>query len=521
MYHILIVDDEFLVRLGLKTTIDWTAHGYKVVGEAANGKEALELVQTLKPDIVLVDIKMPLIDGLSFITEAKKLNQDISFIIFSNYESFQYAKRAMHLGVSQYLLKSEINADTLLATLESVKLERNSVKSKHQDINQARHSYLSRNLSKTQINTYISSEYLEAPPEEIFPAARYIVVKYFLNISLMNEQSIDMLGKMMVSLIEDEFPDSAYTEVIYQMHYYMTFIYPVTITGMSESDYLSKSNSISRKLKYYFSVVLKGGISQKGSAKEIPQLLSEAERARQQCFFEPINFVVYNRKLHESIQQNPHFHISSSRISENLEKREKDKIKDYIHSVFTELKKLKCYSCVHHTFIDFLSIAKTNLEKLNFEGMDNISNKLYYDNWNILASVDETESYICDIFDSILDVRSRTGSSYSASVKRAVAYIEENYASNITLDEIAGRAEISRSYLSMLFKQETGTNLVTYLNQYRIEKGKKLLTATNLKIYEIADTIGFGSPYYFSKVFKEITGMQCKEFRDTFSEVNH
>ena len=72
----------------------------------------------------------------------------------------------------------------------------------------------------------------------------------------------------------------------------------------------------------------------------------------------------------------------------------------------------------------------------------------------------------------------------------------------------------------MLFKQETGINFVTYLNQYRIEKGKKLLTDTNLKIYEIAEEIGFGSPYYFSKVFKELTGMQCKEYRDYYSAVN-
>ena len=69
-------------------------------------------------------------------------------------------------------------------------------------------------------------------------------------------------------------------------------------------------------------------------------------------------------------------------------------------------------------------------------------------------------------------------------------------------------------------QQETGINLVAYLNQYRIGKGKKLLATTNLKIYEIADAIGFGSPYYFSKVFRDTTGMQCKEYRDAFLEVD-
>ena len=105
MYRILIVDDEFLVRLGLKTTIDWKAHGYQVVGEASNGNEALEMVTSLEPDIVLVDIKMPSMDGLEFIKRAKEISRNLSFLILTNYENCQYAKRAVALGVSQYLLK--------------------------------------------------------------------------------------------------------------------------------------------------------------------------------------------------------------------------------------------------------------------------------------------------------------------------------------------------------------------------------------------------------------------------------
>jgi two-component system response regulator YesN len=213
-------------------------------------------------------------------------------------------------------------------------------------------------------------------------------------------------------------------------------------------------------------------------------------------------------------------HVSSTKILGYLAQGNREELHEYIKHVFDELRLGGSYSCVHHTFIDCLSIAKSGLEKMDFDQVSNIRNRLDYGNWNHLSSVAETESYLWDLFESILIGRYAPDAVYSASVRKAIAYMEEFYASSITLEEIAGHVEISKSYLSMLFKQETGINLVAFLNQYRIGRGKKLLATTNLKIYEIADVIGFGSPYYFSKVFKTMTGMQCKEYRDTFLEVN-
>ncbi|CUX29707.1 response regulator transcription factor [Clostridium sp. C105KSO13] len=535
MYHVLIVDDEFLVRLGLKTTIDWEAHGYKVAGEASNGKEALEMVRSSLPDIVLVDVKMPLMDGLEFITEAKKISETLSFIILSNYENFQYAKRAMKLGVSQYLLKSEINEDTLLATLESVGAQRSSRHVLQQDDRQARKAYLTNNVSKAQINACIPIDRMDAPPEGLFGAEGYVVIKYFCSIGLLNEQSIDMLSKTMVSLVEEEFPKVVYGESIYQMHYYITLICPVNPFADTNKTCIEKSILIGRKIKYYFSVFLKGGISRKDRAAHLPRLLREAEIARQQCFFDGSktdgaltgmhsekehSYIVYNETFEENQKKEARPHVSSSKILGLLTEGKSQELSTYIHDVFIGVKDQGSYTGVEHTFIDFLSIAKSSVERLNIPITENFASKLDYDNWNILTSAGETEVYIHDIFNGILDFMSRGISGYSASVKKALAYVEEHYASNFTLEDVAHCGEISKSYLSMLFKQETGINFVTYLNQYRIKKGKKLLTDTNLKIYEIAEEIGFGSPYYFSRVFKEVTGMQCKEYRDYYSVAN-
>lgn len=519
MYRILIVDDEFLVRLGLKTTIDWGAHGYQVVGEASNGNEALEMVASLKPDIVLADIKMPLMDGLDFIKRAKEISRNLSFIILTNYESFQYAKRAMELGVSQYLLKSEINGDVLLQALESACHGHGEEDKRSDGSDWQRMKYLSRNLSRGQINTPIAEERLEAPPEGIFPEKSYVVIKYHCNISSMNEQSIDMLSKTMVSLVETEYPGVTYAEVLFQMHYYMTMIYPVASGEDIYSCFHDRSQLIARKIKYYFSTALRGGISEALPPEQIPQMLNQAETARRNCFFGTEPFIVYDSSLLGQPGEKEKMHVSSSKLAGLLEEGNYEGICAYVHSLFADLKRQMNYSNVKHAFIDFLSGGKSYLEKKDGEWKRLLAQRLDYDSWNALTSIDEAENYICDVFETLLQRSNEEGSQYSVSVRKTIAYIEENYALNITLQDVADHVSISKNYLSMLFKQETGINFVAYLNRYRIEKGKQLLTTTNMKIYEIADSIGFYSPYYFSKVFKEITRMQCKEYRDKYSVV--
>ncbi len=102
---------------------------------------------------------------------------------------------------------------------------------------------------------------------------------------------------------------------------------------------------------------------------------------------------------------------------------------------------------------------------------------------------------------------------YSYYVNKSIQYIKENYERNITLEEVADYSQISKSYLSLLFKQETGINFSTFLTNHRVEKCKEFMKESHYKIYEIADMVGFDNPYYFSKVFKDKVGMSFKEYQ--------
>jgi len=118
---VLIVEDEILVRIGLKMSVDWERHGYQIVGEASDGIEALRLCESLKPDIVLTDIKMPKMNGLEFIKQLNDKYPDIKAVILSNYDEFSYAQEALNLGAVNYVLKVDVNPDELIEILNNIR----------------------------------------------------------------------------------------------------------------------------------------------------------------------------------------------------------------------------------------------------------------------------------------------------------------------------------------------------------------------------------------------------------------
>lgn len=120
MIKVLIADDELVVRIGLKTTIDWEANGFTIVGEAVNGKDAVELFHKLNPDILVTDIKMPIMDGLDVIRQLKSEHCMFKALILSHYDDFDFARKAINLGASDYILKTELTEQKLLASLSQL-----------------------------------------------------------------------------------------------------------------------------------------------------------------------------------------------------------------------------------------------------------------------------------------------------------------------------------------------------------------------------------------------------------------
>lgn len=173
MLKLMIVDDELLMRIGLRSMLEWESYGFQIVGEASNGKEALELALAVSPDLVISDIKMPVMDGLEMIRELSRRLPRCQFVIFSNFDDFHLVKEALRLGACDYLIKSEIRHEMLIEVLDRIrkKLETDGRGSQVlyalPDYTQSL-TYLKENLFKETISGLASPEKFEALREKLY-----------------------------------------------------------------------------------------------------------------------------------------------------------------------------------------------------------------------------------------------------------------------------------------------------------------------------------------------------------------
>ncbi len=518
MKKVLIVDDEFLARLGLKTLIDWEEFGYKIVGEAANGKEALEILDRTDPDILLTDIKMPVMDGLTLIEEVRKRKKNIQIVVLSNHDDFSYAQKAIKFGVTLYILKSELNEaniSNLLKNLSDVSYENTE---KNADNKTQRENYLKSQLLGKPVDDEFLPSTLSAPPKNLFTDADYFIIRGFCDTSMISENSNDMLVRTIRSIIGKAFSQHDLISFFYKNQFYFTVIADAVSDKQDPVENVKDiMQQLVRNVKQYFDVSVQIGISNIGKPDRFPQMLREAEISRKCCFFTLDSICFYNPDL---LQKGSHISISQSKVFSFIEDEKKEEMKEYVSEIFTKLKMMKDYSIYKNAMVDLLAIAKSACEHYELGELPSLPpTKFSYENIFCLPFINSAEEYILVLYETIYDARLSRIASYSPAVRNTIAYIKNNYSKNISLSEAAQMSDLSESYLSLLFKQEVGVNFSTYLTEYRLEIAKKMLKTTNKKIYEISDEIGFSSPYYFSKVFKESTGVTCKEYREKHAHI--
>jgi two-component system response regulator YesN len=523
MKRILIVDDEYLVRLGLKTIIDWPEHGYVIEGEAANGREALELFDRTGADVILTDIKMPVMDGLELTRAVKEKNKKVTIIILSHYDEFSYAQEAINLGAFRYILKSELTKTNLLNVLESIfYAQEESAGSPEaegaEDITAQRERYIRTYLFPFLQNMSTGGEgyYPPLPEDAARPKETYLVLCAVCHLTTILHDAGKMFPKTVKVLFAEAFRNSASFAGYYGEKFELIAILPFAEDDLSREHKIVEScTRIVRNVHQYYDANLFIGLSSAGSAGDMARLFTEAAGAVTRCFFSEKRFVcVHDRE--GTLPPGVPPRISYEKLISFIEKNQAEAMLDYIRKIFMKLRELRNYTAVHNAFIDLLSSGKAICEKYRLNDQASLSeSKFEYNTFYDLLFIDDVELYINNLFLELLSGKQSGGITYSFIVKKSINFIQQNYTKNISLSDAAENAEVSHSYLSFIFKQETGINFNTWLSKYRIEEAKKLFQETNLRIYEVAERVGFANPYYFSRVFKELTGVNCKEFRNT------
>ncbi|MDR0475403.1 MAG: response regulator [Treponema sp.] len=536
MKRILVVDDEYLVRLGLKTIIDWARFGCIIAGEAANGKEAFDFFEKNQVDVILTDIKMPVMDGLELTRKVKAINKKVQIIILSHYDEFSYAQEAINLGAFRYLLKSELTKTNLENVLKSLHFSSDDVQSAEQGVEW-----------KEQWEAYINDRILQTfaqPSNEIFGEIQKLSQGTTITPTPYKTDecvvfSVSCRITLLASDAREKFPkavkvlfDEAFGNLAGKGHYYNNDFQFVAIAfhakpQQGEEHLLyEKINNFSvqivKNLHQYYDVNIFIGVSSLGKPNSFWQLLQEAHRARIGCFFSDrlfVNIFSESNDLNAGKVEKKGSIVNYTKLVAFFDTDQKETMHGYIQNIFTGLRIYKDYTATHDFFIDFLSVGKLIHEKYQLKEEASLSeNKFKHDIFYDLPFIDDVEKYIYELYLSLFSTKQNGQASYSHIVKKCIDFIHSDFKNNIGLSEAAEKAGVSHSYLSFIFKQETGVNFNAALTQYRIEKAKKLLITTGLRIYQVAEQVGFSNPYYFSKVFKEISGYTCKEYRDRGEE---
>ena len=533
MYRILLVDDEILVRDAIKENIDWKSMDCELVGDCENGKEAAEFVKEHPVDIVLTDILMPYMDGMELSNFLHDNYPEIVIVIFSGFGEFEYAKKAIQYGVSEYLLKP-VTAMELTGVIEKMKK-----KVEQQRLEKSKMDALAQNSEEYRKNKQIiRSKNIEA----------------LVNCTTDVNASIERLAEMGIDISA-----ASYRVAIFDIDLY-SGMYQLDTEKRQESALMAfvlfniSDEIVTREeagIAYQEGNNRVGILFQEKWSRNFTSSTKEICHETQEKTKEVMGFDVsmgigkWVKKPEELIQSHDmaaqtlqYRYLLGGNILIDMEEQHpvqeiaiEDDLAELKEAMKTGQKEL-----VYQTLIKIEnSIRQALMEKSRacmylqqvIRTMDNACEDVSADMDRIREDRDELLRQVTDqkFFedackvvqkhtDRIFEILSELNTSSSERQARlAIDYIQKNYMDpDLSLNSICSYLNISTSYFSTIFKDETGETFTEVLIRTRMEKAKELLENTTLKNYEIAEKVGFSDPHYFGISFKKMTGCTPTEY---------
>lgn len=531
MLKVFLVEDEFVVREGIKNNIDWKSHGYEFCGEASDGELAFPMIQKLKPDIVITDIRMPFMDGLELSKLIKKELPWIEIIILSGYEEFEYAKEGIKIGIAQYLLKP-INGDDLLKEVDAVAVKIEE-KRKEREIREQYMKEMEENFLKERKDFFqylVTGSKSVAELLEIADRLDIDISSMWYNIVLIKTQSMnhahDEFSNSVIEIEQNlkEFDDEAHLLVFDRNLEGKALLFKADSKEELEqiqSDYLDRMKEM---LKDYGHVRYFGGIGMPvNRLRELPSSFEKASHAFAHRYLVKESMILNSEEMDQGVYlEKDEFNISNvnpkqidrGKIREFLKVGDSEEAIYFVEEFFKDLSSnamksnifrqyitMDAYFCVVD-FLEGLQIQRDEIEPLDV-------------NSGILQSEKSAMEYVVRIIKKALELRERTASNrYGDIVDEVMRYIENNYADEeLSLNLLASHVNFSPNHLSMIFSQQTGQTFIKYLTDYRMNKAKELLRCTGKRSSVISMEVGYKDPHYFSYLFKKTQGMTPTQYR--------
>jgi two-component system response regulator YesN len=529
MIKVFLVEDEFVVRQGIKQIIDWEGNGFEFVGEAGDGELAYPMIQETKPDIIITDIKMPFMDGLELSRLVKEKFPDIKIIILSGYDEFDYAKEAISIGITDYLLKPITGAKLL----EAVKKVGDSIESE-QKKRQFMERYEQEQVenSKRDRRKFFQKLITEKQTvSQILEGARNCGLELIANcyeivlLQLYTDDGYNMFSEELNNAtlhMEAEMEKLSYAFMIDRGVDGWAFI--IKDTEGNGLDTLEKSfeEKIRESLEAYKDITYFVGIGSRISRlSEFPMSFMDANRALAYRYFGGKNQMLRAEEKHSDnirLGELSSKHTDRKIVDSFLKSGLKGEINGFIEHYFDEVGDKNTQSLLFRQYMtmDMYMAAVGMLEQVGYQSSDLAKRCGDYEAMaSVFNDIDDIKSYLKKVFETAIDMRDEVSrKKYATVLQNAVQYIYDNYDNeDISLNAVAANANISPNHFSTIFSQEMNQTFIEFLTSVRMEKAKELLRSTNMRTSEIANAVGYKDSHYFSYLFKKTQDCTPREYK--------
>lgn len=544
MLKVLLVDDEPFMIDVLKSMIDWSSCGFLVAGEACDGEEALKIIQTCPLDIVVTDLKMPIMDGLELIRNAKAGNPGIHFAVISAYGEFHMVSEAFKLGAEEYLLKSEMTSEQMLTALTNINAriekERAELKMKEEQKMLERQAF----LHNQQLKHYIDQNQgaiREKMLKELIWGGEFAGRKRLRDFETLNIKINPLRKKLLMVQIDDYV---RLESIVWEgdkmlLNFALLNIMEEVLQNFGTGDVFRDIPG-----QYVIICCFNDTVSEKVIEDKIYQIYMEIQRCVYQYLH--VNTLWGASEISSGFKCLKDLYNHALQASRYCFVKGKGKLVNYldlpkggkldlqsIHNRVERLRSLLIYAD-HEELLKAAGSFKLEgvvIPPENIEDVRELFNKYYLyiqdfaeelvvgDSLRELlqryrgylreyGDINELNAWIEEILKAaVLEM-----SDDSSIVKRAKKYIHKRYMEGISLNDVAGELGISGSYLSRIFSREVGCSILDYIAKVRIEVAINYMTNSDLKVYEVAEKVGYNNVEHFSRMFKKITGKSPREY---------
>ncbi len=540
MIKVFLVEDEVIMRNGIKRNIPWEKEGFTFVGDASDGELAWPLIKKTQPDILITDIRMPFMNGLELSELVRKEMPDTKIIILSGYSEFDYAKQAITLGVTDYLLKpitSEKLMEVVKRVADIIREER-----AQRDLLAQYQKEMQENISLEKKQLFDRIVLQDCSTREFLEQGRALGIDLtaafytVLLFKLMTPDESQAYSKELVRVAEriNESAESWDNLLSFDRGPEgWAFLLKAETMEQVEADLKQLEERVQAMLKNNTELRYFGGVGNTVQRlSDIRSSYQSASKAFASRFFaEKSQFVkacqIEKREYREERDMSL-IAVDSSKINRELVENflrvgVAEEIDDFVEEYFDNigLENYRSLMFCHYLIVDMNFCACQFLEKLGVDPSELSSECRDVDQFSYYATSETgMTEYVKKLFRET--IRLRDGSArnkYQSVIEKAKSCVLENFQNNeFSMNQAAAMVNISPSYFSTLFRQETGTTFIEYLTDVRLGKAKELLMCTDMRSSEIGYQVGYKDSHYFSYIFKKICGCTPKEYRSRKSE---